>query len=470
MSLLAAYHRLPVPLQEFALSLYGARLRVMRYGGVQRDRLAWLRQTEQLPEGSLAQLQRELLAETLRHAASTVPYYRALKLPVPASADDAVACLRHWPILEKKTIQEQPEAFVSDLADRKRLVEIHTGGTTGRALVVYADRSSLQQNYAFFERLKRWAGIGEWDRVATFAGRPVVPPAQPNPPYWRRNYAANQLLCSSYHIGPTSIPHYVDALASFAPRLIDSYPSSLEPLARWMLQTGDQRVRPAAIITSSETLLPESRSVIEEAFRCRVFDQYGSAEMVGFVSQCEHHSYHEHVEYGFLELLNESLEWTRDGEEGEIVSTGFLNRAMPLVRYRMGDIAVRSSAACACGRGYPRLDRVIGRLDDVVVTPDGRRVGRLDPIFKAVSTLHEARIVQTELDCVDVEIVAGPGFRNSDGEALLAELRLRLGPSMKLQVKMVEAIPRTGRGKLRTVERRLAHEPSNDTGVTGKPS
>ena len=332
------------------------------------------------------------------------------------------------------------------------LLQIHTGGTTGRALAIYADAPALRRNYAFFERFKRTAGIGPADRVATFAGRPIVPTGQSAPPFWRRNVAGRQLLLSSYHISPRTLDEYIGALEAYAPQWIDSYPSSLEPIARRIVQRGGTSLRPAAIVTSSETLSASARATMEQAFACRVFDQYGSAEMVAFIAQCREGRYHAHSDYGFLELLDERGEPVADGEPGEIVATGFINRSLPLVRYRMGDLAVRTSAPCACGSAFPGISSLLGRMDDVIVTPSGRRIGRIDPIFKAVSTLHEARVVQTAIDSIRLEAVISEGFTATDRQTLLDELRLRVGAEMRLEFVSVPSIPRTRGGKLRMVE------------------
>lgn len=449
---MALYHRLPVLLQEAALSLYGAKLRWHRYGGDHHRVLRELLANAALDAVSLTGLQERLLKRTLLHAVTRVPYYRFLGLPVPETPAEAATILREWPLLSKATVQRAGVALLDEQQSPKSLLQIHTGGTTGRALAIYADASALRRNYAFFERFKQMAGIGPSDRVATFAGRPIVPTEQSAPPFWRRNVAAHQLLLSSYHIAPRTLDSYIDALEVYAPRWIDSYPSSLEPIARRIVQRGGTSLRPVAIVTSSETLSATARTSMEHAFGCRVFDQYGSAEMVAFIAQCREGRYHIHPDYGFLELLDERGEPVRDGEPGEIVATGFINRAMPLVRYRMGDLAVRSSTPCPCGSTFPGVSSLLGRMDDVIVTPSGRRVGRIDPIFKAVSTLHEARVVQTTIDSIRLEAVISDGFTAADRQTLLDELRLRVGDDMHLEFVAVPQIPRTRGGKLRMVE------------------
>ncbi len=452
MRLISLYHRLPIFIQEAALSAYGAKLRWHRYGGTHQRVLSQLEANLSRTTAELSAAQVESLRGLLTTAAKQVPIYRERAGPVPRFSGDALEVLKAWPLLSKADVQQAGRRCISDSFASNSLLEIHTGGTTGRALAIWTNAESLQRNYAFFERMKRQAGVRQADRVATFAGRVIVAPDQRRPPFWRRNYAANQLLMSSYHLSPDTLDAYIDALERFGPAMIDSYPSSVEPIARRIMQRGGSRVSPKAVVTSSETLSAEVRVIIEQAFGCRVFDHYGSAEMVAFVTQCQSGQYHVNTDYGILELLDENGRDVGPGEEGEIVATGFVNPVMPLIRYRMGDLAVRAAAPCDCGSPFPGLQAITGRMDDVIVTPDGRRVGRIDPIFKAVDTLHEARVVQVALDRIIVEAVISQGFTAADQTTLLHELQLRVGEGVSIEFRQVERIPRTKGGKLRLVE------------------
>ena len=460
-SAIELYHRLPVVLQNVLITGYGYRLRRLRYGRAHEERVKRLLAFDPSPGEVMARVQQSRLMDVMHHAASTVPFYRESGLPHPKDPTEAMEALSEWPVLTKSLLQEAGRGVWSEAIDERGTTEIHTGGTTGRALAIRVDHEALRWNYAFFERAKRWAGIGKTDRVATFAGRAIVPPEQQHPPFWRYNLAARQMLCSSYHLSPSALGAYIDAMERFRPRLIDAYPSSIEPIARELLRRGRGELQPTAILTSSETLSADTRRLVTEAFGCRVFDQYGSAEMVAFISQCAHGSHHVMSDFGVLEILDERGRPVAPGEEGEVIATGFLNRAMPLVRYRLGDRAIAGDGVCPCGMGHPTIRGVVGREDDVVVTPDGRRIGRLDPIFKAVMSLHEARIVQVSLDRLRLELVVSEGFLPSEEEELRRQLALRVGIAMQVEVAYVDRIPRTRSGKLRLVESEFARRPSS---------
>jgi len=440
------YSRAPIWMQDLLISGYGLRLLRLRYGRTGRETLDWLSESQWMDAADLRRHQLSTLSDVVARAAADVPFYRRRGLE--GIDFDSLEQLCELPLTTKAEVQRAGRAMISDRYRRRKLTEVHTGGTTGKPLAVYCDSGTLQRNYAFFSRFKSWAGISDGVRVATFAGRTFIPAGR-GEPYWRHNRAANTLLFSSYHIGRNTLPAYIDALLDFRPALIDSYPSSIEAIARYIVEHGISGICPKAVVTSSETLFPAVRQLIERAFKCRVFDHYGGAEMAAFIAQCAEGTYHVAPEFGVVEILNEGRP-VGPGERGEIVATGFINPVMPFIRYATGDYGVLGKGPCLCGRAGDTLERIEGRMDDVIITPEGNLVGRLDPIFKAVSSLYETRIVQDATDHVRVEIVVIGDFSTAMERALTEQLRARLGPTMRIDIVRVPNIERTGRGKLRT--------------------
>ena len=196
------------------------------------------------------------------------------------------------------------------------------------------------------------------------------------------------------------------------------------------------------VIANAEPLLPDQRVRIAETFGCDVRDTYGMAEAVVGASECEQGGSHLWPEVGITEIDDES----------RLICTSLLNADMPLVRYAVGDRALSAPAGerCACGRALPLAARIEGRLDDVVVTPDGRRVGRLDPVFKSDFPIREAQITQESPERVRVRVVAAAGFDHRTPDRIRAALRQRLG-KMEVAVEQVDRIPRGANGKFREV-------------------
>ncbi len=375
------YASLPTPLQHLATAAYGLRLRRLRYGGVYQTARAELAASERWGADRIAELQDRRLRETVQHAFRTTRFWPELgrNLGVDPSGIRGVGDLRRLPLLEKATLAERSDDLRA--AGVPRTETYYTSGTTGTALAVPIDAASRQRNYAFFARALAWAGV-EHARSATFAGRPIVASTTAQPGcVWRWNPALRNRLFSSYHISAANAPAYARALVAFAPDFIDSYPSAISMLAALLRELGLPAPRPRAVITSSETLLDEQRALVSEVFGARCFDQYGCTEQAVYVTQCESGAYHVHPEYGIVEILDANGRPAPPGALGEIVCTSFTNAAFPLLRYRIGDVAAFGGESCGCGRAFPVIEQLGGRLDDLILTPDGRRVGRLDPVF-----------------------------------------------------------------------------------------
>jgi phenylacetate-CoA ligase len=198
-------------------------------------------------------------------------------------------------------------------------------------------------------------------------------------------------------------------------------------------------------------VLAYQREAIAAAFQCPVRETYGLAEMVLAASECPAGRLHQWPEVGVIEVF-EGDQPVAGTAPGELVCTGLLNTDMPLIRYRVGDRGTRpvASEACACGRTLPTLAPPEGRLDDVLYTRDGRRVGRLDPVFKARLPVREAQIVQETLDRIRIRFVAAPDFTLAAAKSIVDRLHARLGP-VEVIFEPVEQIPRTPSGKFRAV-------------------
>ena len=260
------------------------------------------------------------------------------------------------PIIDKSDLLQSPQNFISTYYSKKSLIKINTSGTTGTPLTIYVTPDARKMNYAFFARSKRWAGIDGFEKSLTLAGRTIVPADQKQPCFWRKNLLFNNTLFSSYHLGEENFEHYVNAIRNINPVFIDSYPSSIAMIAEYMLRNNICDIRPRTIITSAETLFEHQRERIEKAFGCKLYDQYGSAEQVVFACQCEKGTYHINPEYGYVEVLNKNNEPVEAGQLGELVCTGFTNFAMPLIRYKIGDMATLTQKKCHCGRNFPVID------------------------------------------------------------------------------------------------------------------
>lgn len=442
------YSNTPIWFQNILITVYGLKLRRERFGKKYQETLGKISLDHNPVDGS------NYIFEFLMSAMVNVPFYRNHKDCnfLDARQHDRVDdFLKKFPILEKSVIRDNPKSLVSEKFNGD-LISVSTSGSTGSPLKVQMDSDSRQINYAFFHKFLESIGVSEFERSATFAGRVLIPPKQNEPPFWRINKAMNTLLLSSYHIGEGSCKDYIKALESWDPRYIDSYPSAVYELAI-LLQNINYRptLNLKAIITSSETLFSYQRELIEAVFRCPIFDYYGCAEqsVLAFQTPFSEGAYIVPGQYCLVEVLDEDYEPVPPGESGMVVCTNLFNSAAPIIRYKIGDNAVVSEYFPG-SRFVKRLAKIEGRVDDVVVTPSGRRVGRLDPIFKGLEGIKEAQIIQESLTHLKINLVTlgGKPINEAHLKAMLID---RLGDEINMEVEYIESIPRTKSGKFRSV-------------------
>jgi phenylacetate-CoA ligase len=429
--------------------LWGAAWYWRRFGRHYRDKVRELEEQERFTHDEFARLQLRSLNTILEHA-RRAPYYRQLfedtGVPLPLSSLDD---LRQIPTLSKQTVRVRSRDLLTARPPRGTQI-LRSSGTTGTPVAIYFTRHFHQQALAYFHaRLRKWAGIGERDRRAMFGVRRVCSFDQARPPFWRPSHLENLRYYSIYHLSPQYLPHYVRHLREWKPRVIMGYPSALNVVARFLLDSGESLQIPVAI-TTSETVTEPLRNGIEQAFNCRLVDQYGSVENAHFASQCEYGRYHVSPERGIVEILNDGVPCA-PGQEGRVVVTGFDNWLQPLIRYELGDVAYWAiDQTCPCGRQMPILGGIQGRHEDYCLTRDGRRVLRFDGVYKGITSILEGQIIQEDRDRFTIQVVPCSGFSQQDRQQLLKNFHDHMG-SVQVDVVTTDNIPRTSSGKFRGV-------------------
>lgn len=450
--LLNAYDSLPAPLRSAAASLRGLYLRSWRYGS-ETDRLVEeALQRETWTPHQWKSWREERLARVLHRAATQVPYYRE-QWAVRRRAGDKASpeYLENWPILEKESVRGNPEAFVADDCDIRRMFREQTSGTTGKPMILWWSRKTVREWYALFEaRWRKWNGVSRHDRWLMLGGQLIIPVSQSKPPFWVSNRGLNQVYMSTYHLSPRFSKYYLDAIDRYRPAYMLGYSSAMTTLAQMVLESGRQDFRLAVAIASAEPLYDYQRKVIAEAFKCPVRETYGMGEIVVGASECKAERLHLWPEVGWVEVMDDGRV-VEDGISGELVCTGLFNGDMPLIRYQVGDRAklLGESSNCSCGKLLPEISRIEGRNNDVLIAPDGRRVYWVNPVFYGLP-VREAQVIQEELDRLRVRYVPVASWTDEAKRLVIDRIRARMG-AVDVIMEQVDAIPRGPNGKFRAV-------------------
>jgi phenylacetate-CoA ligase len=403
------------------------------------------------PADAIVDYQSQALVRIMRHAVARVPFYRQLGI-APEEIRSA-ADLLLFPVVSKATIQEHQDEFLADGLDRAKLESSVTSGSTGQPTTTYFDRQSwLHGKYTLKIVRMVQNGSGFFSRVmiaSEYSPEVVNAGSAGSLPGDRLFFRQRRI---SVHEAPA---RHVAAFAAFRPHALYAFPSYISELIAYCEEHSIALPRIPVVFTSSEVLSDGLRQRIARYFGARVCDIYGSTELKEVAWQCTEGRHHVNFDNVFVEHVRDE----RLGQDLLLLST-LTNRAMPLLRYRIGDIGRVNAGACPCGRQSPFITAISGREVDLLVLPSGRRVSPYVLITHRIDRTPEIRryqFVQTSPDSLEIQVTLGPGSAGVDRlQPIADEVADRLGGEMRVTMIDVEQIPRTAGGKHRLLIRSAA--------------
>jgi phenylacetate-CoA ligase len=412
-----------------------------------------LRESERAHPEELAAIQLHAAKELLT-AAQSVPFYRDRLRAASLEPEDlrSIADLAVLPALERPELQHEG---VRGLTVPGATGMRRTGsGSTGRPAQYLWGRNMMVWADAAERRSREWLGIDPGVSQVFLRARP--PGREWASMRLRAATKNTRLVDAGLLADAEAIRRLVDRLLRDPPALIGGNSTCLYPLALAFLDDG--RTPAFDVCLSSGCHLHEHyRAAMEAAFPCPVWDRYGTVE-AGLVGHpcSEAGAFHVPAEVLLLEIVRDDGTPADAGEIGHVLVTTLRNTAMPLIRYRIGDLAVRQAAPCSCGRTLPVLERLVGRANDLLVTSEGGFVApevavRL-ALTSAAGSILDFQISQHADLTIDVKVVQRDGeeaavVRSRIAETLDELVRIR-GAT---RVERVETIPLSAAGKLRHV-------------------
>jgi phenylacetate-CoA ligase len=411
-----------------------------------------LRTQYQAPEQIRAR-QWKALKGLLRHAYRTVPFYRERMSRAGIVPEEVRGFedFRRLPLLTKDDLRQHGGTLLSRSFARRNLHRKTTSGSTGVSVEVWVDDASMQWKRACTLRSDEWSGWRFGEPVAKVWG---------NPEYLKRGWRGrlrNTLLERAHYLDTLKMDEA--ALARFAqdflampPSLLFGHAHSVYLLAEYLRARRIKAPRPRGIITTAMVLHDWQRKCIEQVFDRKVTNRYGCEEVSLIACECERHEgLHVNADGVYVEIIRNGRP-AQPGESGSVVVTDLTNRAMPILRYQVGDVAVVSDRGCGCGRGLPLLERLEGREADYVVTPAGELISGIsltENFAVQVPGIAQLQILQESLSRFVFRIVRSPAF----GQASLGEIdrlvHLRFGDAVRYDCEYVERIPQEPSGKYR---------------------
>lgn len=403
--------------------------------------------------------QLERLQALVRHAETNVPYYGELFPRIGFHAEElrSLEDMQRLPLLDRYTVSSSFDALAARDAAAMRPAMRTTGGSTGVTVRVLMSERAQHAHLADVFRAYQWNGYTMGQRIVFFRQLFQTCP-DPNAA-WHYHRPRNELSINATTFSVPMLEEMLPRIARFRPEAMIACPSHLYLLSRYLTENPVPGIRPRTLLVTGEMLYDFQREQMERVFGCQPAILYGMAEHVASAAQCPAGRIHASADFTYMEILRPDGSPAAPGEVGEIVGTNLDNYAMPLLRYRTGDLAAWSDEPCPCGRALPVLEKIAGRTQDVIVTPAGvRAFPYWEFKFQEIPHVREFQIVQDAADHFLLKVLPGTGYQDEDGRQMAEMLQKGIGFPATVSVETVAGFQRTLRGKHRLVECRVPHE------------
>jgi len=394
------------------------------------------------------------LRSMIDHAYEKTEFYRSRLQCVGMTPEDidSIESFRAIPLLTKDDLRNHSSSMISDGFDKSSLRRKSTSGSTGVSVEVFVDEEAQQFKRACTLRSDEWTGWRLGERKAMIWG---------NPEYLKRGWRGRlrntfldrECYLDTLKMTPQMMLNYLHTLQRKPPSLMLGHAHSLYLFAQFVQNSGGAGFQPNGIISTAMVLCESERSVIEDVFHCPVTNRYGCEEVSLIACECEEHKgLHINCDGVYVEIVRTDGSPAEPGELGAVIVTDLANRAMPMIRYQIGDMAVLSDRTCRCGRGLPLLEKIEGRVADYVVTPRGELISGIsltENFAMLIPGIKQLQIVQEAVDRFLFRIVRDKDFGHESTKRIQDLVEERFGPGVIHQCEFVERIPQEPSGKYR---------------------
>jgi phenylacetate-CoA ligase len=388
----------------------------------------------------LQETQLDKLKAILKHAYENVPFYHRKFQQARIRPEDvkSVADLSKLPLTSKSEIQRGSlEIHMAKNFDLDNCIKRTTSGSTGLPLTTVIDEKGNDFEVAIWTRTLLENGLKLRDKMAVIGDPRHFPK--------KRSFLERLGIVSRKSISIfDNAKRQVTFLEDYNPDVIKSYPSSLAILAD-AVRNDAHNIKPRLLFTSAELLDSESRKFINSAFENEVLDNYACSEFSLLAWEChEHMGYHINIDNVVMEFLKDG-EVVAPGERGEIVCTGLINYAMPLIRYRLGDVGIPQEEECSCGRKLPLMKLIEGRKDDFLMALDGRIISPtvfFPYPFENMDLIRQFKVIQERRDRLTIQVVMRENnfIQSQMLESAKINLQKLFGNNMQVEFQILEKI------------------------------
>lgn len=426
--------------------------KLRRYYPGGMETLRYLKEFEKsqwLSEEQIRALQYSKIKQLLKYAYENVPYYHQRYKSLGVHPEDirSFQDFERLPFLTREDVNNHLDDLVSRQM-RDQVQRNSTGGSSGEPMRFFVENSYHWWDAALEFRGRGWYGAREGDKIAWVWGAQRDMHTQG----WKARLKAalqQHRYLNAFDMTAPKMRAFALEMIRWQPVIIRAYASALSLLAQYMKENHITGIHPKVIETTAEKVTDVQRELLEDTFSCKVADWYTAREMGTIGFQCPSGSLHV-CETRYLEVVANG-QVAKAGELGEVVLTSLSQYAMPFIRYKIGDMAIVATSPCSCGRGLPALQEVVGRLQDFLVSADGRFVhgGYFPHTFREWPEIKRYQVYQPDQFHLEISLVCVQAPATEWLDRLRAELQGRFGSEMQINFHLVDEIQLTPAGKYR---------------------
>lgn len=415
-------------------------------------------QSQWLSADQIKELQKRKLHLLIEHVYKHVPYYREKMKELDLVPEDikSIKDLGKIPLLSKDDVKKNIYFdLMSDNHDKRKIQKITTSGSTGQPFTYYVDKHQLEFRWAATLRGMEMTKYKFGDKQARL---------------WHQTLGLNHLqiikeyidalltrrkFIPVFEIKQKNIEKMIKKLSKYKPVLIDGYAEALNLCAKFVSSNTRFSKKIISVISSAQMLPDHSRKEIENNLDCKVFDKYGSREFSGIAFECDQHMGHHVVAENYIVEILKDGKIASEGELGEVVITDLNNYCMPLIRYRIGDLATSlGEKNCDCGRGLPLVGDIQGRVQSIIIGANGKYLPGtyFSHLFKDYEYIvRQYQVLQTEEGAITIKIVKALRFEKKLFDEIISNISETLGKKTEINIEFSKSIPLIKTGKQTTV-------------------
>ena len=454
------YNKIPVEILNIISIGYHILPTSIKYGKIFRKKYKELQEDIDTEEKRI-EIEYKYLLETINNASINVPYYQEMFQKHGICIDEikTIKDIEKIPLLSKEDIRMNIDKLISIKCDKSKLMHVSTSGTTGNPLEFFQDKDILMQEWAYVNYV--WGRVGYKPDSSRLVLRGKVFRNQKiKGQNWQWDAVKRELSCNIFDMTDENMELYCKQIEKYKPEFIHGYMSAVVNLCKYIENRGLAH-QFKAILATSENILESQIVYVETVLNARVFSFYGHSERLLLAAECEYSKeYHIEPTYGYAEIIDaEGQVISEPGIKGELVVTGFMNKSMPLIRYRTNDIAEWSEIKkCSCGRVHRRIKRISGRWNqDILIKENGVSVTltALNMHSEVFANVVKYQFYQEELGRAILRIVPTSKYSDEDTSKIKKSIYEKIGGGLEIEILLQKEIRLNKNGKYTMVIQKI---------------